>query len=279
MRKKYTWQLPGTSIELGERTVVMGILNVTPDSFSDGGLYDEPDRAVERALEIEAEGADILDIGGESTRPGSEAVSEPIESQRVLPIIARLALVLKIPISIDTYRSNVARQAIDAGAQIINDISGFRLDPTMNEVARTTRAGVVLMHSRGGRDELFVRPQIDSPETVRNELAETIAHAVDGGVDPRAVVADPGLAFSKTHPMSLKVLKKLHIFSKLGYPLLVGASRKSFIREDISVSEAAVWGTAGAVAIAASNGAHIVRVHDVAQMRVVVKIADRVKQS
>ena len=279
MRKKYTWQLPRTAIELGERTVVMGILNVTPDSFSDGGLYDEPDRAVERALEIEAEGADILDIGGESTRPGSEAVSEPIESQRVLPIIDRLAQVLKIPISIDTYRSNVARQAIDAGAQIINDISGFRLDPAMNEVARTTRAAVVLMHSRGGRDALFVRPQIDAPETVRGELAETIARAVDGGVDPRALVADPGLAFSKTQAMSLKVLKRLRLFSKLGYPLLVGASRKSFIREDIAVSEAAIWATAAAVNIAVSNGAHIVRVHDVARMSVVVKIADRVEQS
>ena len=279
MRKKYSWKLPRVSIELGERTLIMGILNVTPDSFSDGGLWDDPDRAVERGLEIEAEGADILDIGGESTRPGSQAVSEQIEKERVLPVITRLAPVLKIPISIDSYRSGVARRAIEAGAQIMNDITGFRLDPLMNEVARTTRAGVVLMHSRGGRDELFVRPEVDAPETVRDELAETIARVVDGGVDPTAIVADPGLAFSKTRTMSLKVLKRLDLFSTLGYPLLVGASRKSFIRDDIYVSEAAVWATAASVAIATSNGAHIVRVHDIAQMKTVARISDSVERA
>jgi len=277
MRHACTWKLSRTSIRLGARTAVMGILNLTPDSFSDGGMYLDPSRAVDRALEIEAEGADILDVGGESSRPGSRAVSEDEEIGRVLPVLERVSAALTIPVSVDTYRAAVARRAMDAGAQIINDISGFRLDPGMAEVARESKAGVVLMHSRGTRERLHEKSPGDSPEAIRGDLAATVSGALDRGLEAGAIVLDPGIGFSKAAETSLKVLKRLEVFSTLGYPLLLGPSRKSFINLGIPVSEAAAWATAAAVALAVSRGAHIVRVHDVARMRVVVDVADRVE--
>jgi dihydropteroate synthase len=279
MRKPYSWKLPRTTLELGERTLVMGILNVTPDSFSDGGMFADPQKAATRALAIQAEGADILDIGGQSTRPDSAGITDDEEWLRILRALKRIVPVMRIPISIDTYHASVAWRAIDAGAQIINDISGFRLDPAMKSVARKTGAGVVLMHSRGRRKDLFVCPDPDSAEAVRDELETTIDAAVDGGIDREAIVADPGLGFSKTSRTSLNVLKKLDLFSTLDVPLLVGASRKSFIRVDIPVSEAEVWATAASTALAVAGGAHIVRVHDVGRMRVVTEIADSVERS
>lgn len=279
MRKTYSWQLPETTLELGPRTLVMGILNLTPDSFSDGGLFTDPQRAATRALAIQAEGADILDIGGQSTRPASTPLSEDEEWLRVLPVLKRVAPAMTIPISIDTYHASVAYRAIDYGAQIINDISGFRLDPAMKAVARKTGAGVVLMHSRGSRDNLFVRPEDDGPDAVRDELAETIRAAVDAGIAPERIVADPGIGFSKTRDTSLKILKRLDLFSTLGYPLLVGMSRKSFIRLDIPVQEAEVWATAAAATQSILAGAHVIRVHDVGRMRVVAEIADMVERA
>ena len=275
----YTWELPRTSLELGSRTLLMGILNVTPDSFSDGGLFDDPERAVERALELEDEGADILDIGGESTRPDSPIVSEAEELARVMPPLERIAAAVRIPISIDTYRSSVARHALGAGAQIINDISGFRLDRQMHDLAVESRAGVVLMHSRGARNDIHVRPGDDDPALIRDELAATIQEALDHGIRPDSIVADPGIGFSKTRSTSLKVLKRLDVFSTLGCPLLVGPSRKSFIRLDIPVADAAAWATAAAVALAITRGAHIVRVHEIARMRVVARIADSIRNA
>jgi len=257
----------------------MGILNITPDSFSDGGLFTDPQKAATRALAIQAEGADILDIGGQSTRPGSNPLTDDEEWLRILPALKRIAPLVHIPISIDTYHASVAWRAIDAGAQIINDISGFRLDPAMKAVARKTGAGVVLMHSRGRRDELFVRPDADSSKAVRDELEKTLIAAVEAGISRDAIVADPGMGFSKTSENSLKLLKNLDLFSTLGYPLLLGPSRKSFIRLDIPVSEAEVWATAAAVSLAVAGGAHIVRVHDVGRMRVVTEIADRVEKA
>lgn len=279
MRKRYTWKLPRTDLELGERTLVMGILNVTPDSFSDGGLFADPQKAATRALAIQAEGADILDIGGQSTRPDSRGLTDDEEWLRVLPALKRIAPIVDIPISIDTYQAGVAYKAIDMGAQIINDISGFRLDPAMKAVARKTGAGVVLMHSRGRRDQLFERPAPDGAEAVRDELGKTIDGAIDAGIAREAIVADPGLGFSKTSKTSLNVLKKLDLFSTLGVPLLIGASRKSFIRVDIPVYEAEVWATAASTALAVARGAHIVRVHDVGRMRVVTEIADSVERA
>jgi dihydropteroate synthase len=187
---------------------------------------------------------------------------------------------MKIPISIDTYHAGVAWKAVAEGAQIINDISGFRLDPAMKAVARRTGAATVLMHSRGNRDNLFVRPEPDSVEAVRDELAQTLDAAVDAGIAPEAIVADPGIGFSKTSRSSLNVLKRLDLFSStLGFPLLVGASRKSFIKVDIPVYEASVWATAAAVTKAIAGGAHIVRVHNVGRMRVVAQIADSIEKA
>lgn len=275
----YTWKLARTSIELGPETRLMGILNVTPDSFSDGGLWADPERALDHALELEAEGADILDIGGESTRPGGEPVPEDEEMRRVIPVVEKIAPKLKIPISIDTYRSLVARAALDAGVQIINDVSGFRLDEGMFSLARETGAGVVLMHSRGTREELHVRPEDDHPAIVREELLRSIQAVLDEGIEGSRIVIDPGIGFSKTPAMSLKVLKRLDLFSTLGCPLLVGPSRKSFIRVDIDIPEMTSWATAASVALAIAGGAHIIRVHEVARMRVVARIADSVRNA
>ena len=263
---------------MGERTLVMGILNVTPDSFSDGGLYSDPSRAIERGREIEAQGADILDIGGESTRPGSQPISVDEEIRRVVPVVEQLARVLRIPISVDTYRAEVARRAIDAGVQVINDVGGLRLDPEMGQVAAETRVGIVLMHSRGDRSELHVRDGDHSPEAVCSELSQTIESAIQEGIEPASIVADPGLGFGKSSRASLKILKSLGLFSTLDHPLLVGVSRKSFIKMNISGSEVAVWTTASAVALAVGNGAHAIRVHDVAQMRAVAQMADAIEQ-
>jgi dihydropteroate synthase len=275
----YTWELPRTSLDLGPRTLLMGILNVTPDSFSDGGLFNDAARAVDHALELEEEGADILDIGGESTRPDGPIVDEADELRRVMPALESIANEVRIPISIDTYRSATARHALESGAQIINDISGFRLDPKLYDVALETGAGVVLMHSRGNRNDIHVRPDTDDPEFIRDELAATIQEALDRGIPRQRIVADPGIGFSKTRATSLKVLKRLDLFSTLDCPLLVGPSRKSFIRLDIPVSDAAAWATAAAVSLAIAQGAHIIRVHEVARMRVVAAIADSVRNA
>jgi len=275
----FTWELPTRSLELGPRTLLMGILNVTPDSFSDGGQFSDPDRALDRALELVAEGADILDIGGESTRPGSGPLDPDAELGRVMPALKKIAGRVRIPISIDTYRSEVAERALDAGAEIINDISGFRFSPRMATLAVDKGAGVVLMHSRGDREGLHVRPQDDDPLRIRDELARTIRAAVAAGVSERRIVADPGIGFSKTRTTSLKVLKRLDLFSTLGCPLLVGTSRKSFIKVDIPLANAAVWATAATVALAIAGGAHILRVHDVGPMRIVAQIADSVRNA
>ena len=277
MRKQHIWTLPQTAITLGDRTAVMGILNITPDSFSDGGQYFDRDKAIARGKEIEQEGADIIDVGGESTRPGSEAVPENEEAQRVLPVIEALARAVKIPISLDSYRASVARRALDAGAQVVNDISGFRFDDNMPQVVKESRAGVALMHSRGNRDTLHKQTRIEDPvREVMEGLARSVENARATGISARAIVIDPGIGFGKTADESLRVLKRLHGFSTLGYPLLVGTSRKSFIRSiTLDSVEARNWGTAATVVVAIMNGAHIVRVHDVRQDRVLADITDR----
>ncbi|MBI2150713.1 MAG: dihydropteroate synthase, partial [Acidobacteria bacterium] len=245
--------------------------------FSEGGEYFDRERAVSRGKAIEQEGADILDIGGESTRPGSEAVDEMEEERRVLPVIEALAGVIQIPISIDTYRARSARGAIDAGAQIVNDISGFRFDDEMPRLAKQSGAGVVLMHSRGDRQSLHRQNPMDDPVSeVRRGLAASVEKAVAAGIPGAAVVVDPGIGFGKTAAESLKVLKSLSEFSKLGYPLLAGTSRKSFIRLIVQdATEARSWGTAATVVAAILNGAHIVRVHDVRQARVLADVTDQ----
>jgi dihydropteroate synthase len=279
-RTPFTWTLPRTQIELGRRTAVMGILNVTPDSFSDGGSHLELRKAVVRAHQIEQEGADILDIGGESSRPGSTPVSEEEEERRVLPVIDALAGRLRIPISIDTYRAGVARKALAAGAQIVNDISAFRFDPEMSDVVREAGAGVVLMHSRGSREELHRQPPMtDAIAEIRNDLENSLRAARDAGIPQTAIVLDPGIGFGKRAEESILVLRQLDMFSKLQYPLLVGPSRKSFIHSiSAAAPELLLWGTAAAVAIAVARGAHVVRVHDVPQMRTFVDTLDAISE-
>jgi len=277
-RSPFTWTLPRTQIELGRRTAVMGILNVTPDSFSDGGSHFGLRKAVVRAHQIEQEGADFLDIGGESSRPGSTPVSEEEEERRVLPVIEALAGRLRIPISIDTYRSGVARKALAAGAQIVNDISAFRFDPEMPDVVREAGAGGVLMHSRGSREELHRQPPMtDAIAEIRNDLEKSLRVAREAGIPQTAIVLDPGIGFGKRGEESILVLRQLDMFSKLQYPLLVGPSRKSFIRSiSAATPEMLLWGTAAAVAIGVARGAHVVRVHDVHEMRTFVDTLDAI---
>ena len=259
----------------------MGILNVTPDSFSDGGAYEDPARAVERGLEMESQGADILDIGGESSRPGSAAISESEELRRVIPTVAQLAHRLRIPISVDTYRSEVARRALDAGAQIVNDISAFRFDPDMAGVVRAQRAGLVLMHSRGSREELHLQPPMaDATNEVRASLENSVQLALENGIDRDAIAIDPGIGFGKRAEESLRVLRNLGALSPLECPVLVGTSRKSFIRKVAGIAPDrpydALWGTAATVAVSLMSGAHIVRVHDVREIRTLVDVLDAI---
>jgi dihydropteroate synthase len=280
MRTGYTWTLPQMSIPLGVRTCVMGILNVTPDSFSDGGAYSDPSRAVARALEIEANGADVLDIGGESSRPGSVAISEEEELRRVLPVVDALQGKLKIPISVDTYRSEVARRALTIGAQIVNDISAFRIDPAMAEMVSAHRAGVVLMHSRGNREELHLQPpMVNATAEVLEDLGKAIGMAIKAGVARSAIVVDPGIGFGKRAEDSLSVLRNVKGLSTLECALLIGTSRKSFIRKIARVESVPydpLWGTAATVAAAVLQGVHIVRVHDVKETRNLVDVLDAI---
>jgi dihydropteroate synthase len=278
MREDYNWFLPRSTIPLGKRTVVMGILNVTPDSFSDGGQYLDREKATARGRQIEQEGADLIDIGGESSRPGSEVVPEDEELRRVLPVIEHLAKSLSIPISIDTYRASVAKKALEAGAQIVNDISAFRFDPRMPAIVRESRAGVVLMHSRGARDTLHKQSRMnDAVGEVSASLSHAAGQARAAGIGADSIALDPGIGFGKAAEESVAILKSLNVFSKIGYPLLVGTSRKSFIRLMTSnnFEEARNWGTAATVVVSIMNGAHIVRVHDVRAARVLADVTDR----
>jgi dihydropteroate synthase len=259
----------------------MGILNVTPDSFSDGGAYFDSTRAVARALEIEAQGADILDVGGESSRPGSIAVSQEEELRRVLPVVDAVQGRLKIPISIDTYRSEVARRALAAGAQVVNDISAFRFDPAMAGVVSAHKAGVVLMHSRGGREELHLQPPMENATAqVLEDLRSAIRVALEAGIARSAIAIDPGIGFGKRAVESLSVLRNLKALSPLECAVLVGTSRKSFIRKVAGLESDAhfdpLWGTAATVAAAVLDGAHIVRVHDVKEIRNLVNVLDAI---
>ncbi|MEO7539500.1 MAG: dihydropteroate synthase [Pyrinomonadaceae bacterium] len=247
----------------------MGILNVTPDSFSDGGAFVDVDEALQHAENMISEGADILDVGGESARPGSAAVSTPDEIGRVVPIILKLANKFETPISIDTTKSEVAKAAIDAGAEIINDISGLRFDDRIGEVAADTGAGLVLMHSRGAFDEMHAQPAVnDIVSEVVNDLHRAVGIAIGCAVGEHQIVLDPGLGFGKTFEQNLEILGNLDkIVAEFNqYPMLAGASRKSFIGKilgDVPAGDRLAGSLAAAI-IAVRNGASIIRVHDVA---------------
>lgn len=253
----------------------MGVVNVTPDSFSDGGRYSKPEAAIAHALRLVEEGADILDIGAESTRPGSLPISEEEELRRLLPVVTSVAKTVSIPISVDTSKANVAKAALNAGAMIVNDVTALRGDETMVEVVAQAGAAVVLMHMQGTPQTMQQAPQYcNVVEEVGNFLAERAQFAIKRGITKSQIMLDPGIGFGKVLIHNLELLAQLRRLTKLGYPLLVGVSRKSFIGQliDRPVNDRN-WGTAAAVALAVGQGASILRVHEVEAMRDVVKVA------
>ena len=269
------------SFDFSWKTAIMGILNITPDSFSDGSLFLDRERAVEHALQMVEDGADIIDIGGESTRPGSEAVALDEELRRVIPVIEAIAKKINIPVSIDTYKAAVAHRAIDAGASMVNVISGLMFDPDMAKAVAAAGVPVVLMHIRGTPRDMQKDPVYsDLMPEVMDYLRHSIRIACDAGIDRSKIVIDPGIGFGKTAEHNLQILKYLPELEVLGRPILVGVSRKAFLGRilgDAGPSER-LEGTAAAVAIAVMNGANIIRVHDVKEMAKVVRVADAIKR-
>lgn len=275
-RTSFALDCRGRRLEVGRRTLLMGIVNVTPDSFSDGGAFFDARRAIEHGLRLAAEGADILDVGGESTRPGAEPVSAEAECQRVLPVIEALARDASVPVSVDTSKSLVALRALDAGAAIINDVTALRGDPEMAAVAARSGAPLVLMHMQGTPRTMQQHPHYANlMGEVLAYLRASMALAADAGVSEEQLVVDPGLGFGKALEHNLELLRRLGELRSLGRPILAGPSRKSFIGKltGAPVGER-LFGTAAAVALAIERGAHILRVHDVAAMRQAALLAD-----
>ncbi len=280
-RKKFNLRLCSGKLVLGERTLVMGVLNVTPDSFSDGGKFCAEEQAMQHAVQMERAGADLIDVGAESTRPGSEEISIDAELRRVLPVLRGLRRLLKIPISIDTQKSEVAESALDAGAEIINDISGLKNDPRIAEVAARRRVPLILMHMRGEPRTMQKGPFArDVMKDVIQGLRKSVILARKAGVPKSQIILDPGIGFGKSFAQNYELLQKLPQLAKLGYPLLVGTSRKGFLGTTLAREgkpappEERIWGTAATVTASILNGAHIVRVHDVAEMVQVARVAD-----
>jgi dihydropteroate synthase len=263
------WQLPRRVIRFGRLPLIMGIVNVTPDSFFDGGKYLDPQAAIEHALRLEAEGADLLDIGGESTRPYASPVPAEEEFRRVIPVIARLAGQVKIPISVDTYKARVAEAAIAAGAEIVNDVTALRGDPEMLPLLARTRVGLCLMHMQGTPQTMQDAPHYhDVLAEVKSFLADVRDRAVAAGVSPEAIVLDPGIGFGKRLKHNLALLRNIDQFHALGRPILVGASRKRFIGDILGDPTAdRLPGTLATMVYLATKGVHILRVHDVAAVR------------
>ncbi len=275
MRKPFVWKLKARELKLGERTFIMGVLNVTPDSFSDGGKYMDPDRAFARAIELEEQGADIIDVGAESTRPGSERTSAAEEIRRLIPVLKRLRGKLTVPVSVDTYKAEVAELAIEHGAEIVNDPSGLTFDPQLAKILVQHDAGVVLNHMRG-RPETWAKlpPMRDMMGTIVRELEATVNRARHAGVNRSRIVIDPGIGFGKRKEQNSEILAQLGKLGSLDLPVLCGPSRKSFLAQQ--TEEQTRFATAAAVAACILAGAHLVRVHDVAEMRVAVQVADEV---
>jgi len=280
-RRKFRLRLGSQTLVLGERTLVMGVLNVTPDSFSDGGKFLEPEAAVEQAFTMEKAGADLLDVGGESTRPGSREASAAEELDRILPVLEALRGLIKIPISVDTRRAAVAELALRAGAEIINDISGLRHDPRIADVATREGVPLILMHMRGEPRTMQAGPFAqDVMKDVIQGLRRSLAIARKAGVAKSQIIVDPVIGFGKSFAQNYELLQKLPQLAKLGYPLLIGASRKGFLGAALARDgkpappEERIWGTAATVTASILNGAHIVRVHDVAEMVQVARVAD-----
>jgi len=296
MRPVFEWNLGSRSLQLGKRTLIMGVVNVTPDSFSDGGLYCDPARAVEFALQMLDDGADIIDVGGESTRPGARVatgddairegsrrpVTEEEELQRVIPVIKSLKRKGRdAVVSIDTYKASVARAAVDAGAEIVNDVSGFRWDRQMMKTLAALKCGAVLMHMRGRPEEWRTLPPVqDVVMLVKRELREWVDVALMAGVKRERVALDPGFGFGKSFQENYPLLRRFEEFHDLRYPLLAGVSRKSFIGRALAKNgndapiEDRVFGTVATETAVILKGAHIVRTHNVRACVDAAKIAD-----
>ncbi len=270
----------GFNLDFTGKTHIMGVLNVTPDSFSDGGFFFDKESAVRHAYYLTENGADILDIGGESTRPGSASLPLEEELRRTIPVIQAVARSVNIPVSIDTCKAEVAHRALDAGASIVNDISGLRFDPAMPQVVAEYGVPVIVMHIKGTPKDMQTHPVYEAliPE-IMDYLRCSIRLAVDSGIPEDRVIIDPGIGFGKTFDHNLEIIKNLKEFTLLGRPVAIGVSRKSFIGKVLGGAppSARMEGTAAAVAISIFNGAHIVRVHDVKEMSKVARVADAIK--
>jgi dihydropteroate synthase len=285
-RKKFRLTLPSRVLVLGERTLVMGVLNVTPDSFSDGGRYFSVKSAVEAALAMQRAGADILDIGAESTRPGSSGISAEEEVARLLPVLQALRGRLKIPVSVDTRKASVAELAVGAGAELLNDVSGLKHDPRLAEVAARHRVPLVLMHIRGTPETMQELPFAkDALHDVTAGLRQSMATARRAGVAKSQIILDPGIGFGKSYAQNYELIAKLPALAKLGCPLLVGTSRKGFLGATLArhgkpaPPGQRIWGTAATVTASILSGAHIVRVHDAVEMLQVARVCDALLSS
>jgi len=278
-RKLYTMKLRGKALELGRRTLIMGILNITPDSFSDGGRFADYERALAQAFELISAGADILDVGGESTRPGSDPVPLPVELERVIPVIRAVRESSDIPISIDTNKSEVALQSLAAGADIINDVSSLRFDPAMVRVAAESGAPVIMMHMLGAPRTMQVNPVYESViSEIIAFLEQRVKFAVQNGIERSQIIVDPGIGFGKTVTHNLNIIRDLDRFSCMDRPIMLAASRKRFIGKILGRPEGErELGTAVVNGFGIAAGAHILRVHDVAFHREAVGMAEAVR--
>ncbi len=277
IKKELKLKFKNHELKIGSKTLVMGILNVSPDSFYDGGRYNDLKKAVERAKQMVADGADIIDVGGESSRPGSEPITIAEELNRVIPVIDAISKEINVPISIDTCKSEVAKLAISAGASIINDISGLRFDENIAKVASEYDVPVIIMHIRGTPKDMQKNPHYeDVVGEIISFFRKQIKFAVDSGIDENKIIIDPGIGFGKTVENNLEIIRKIGEFKVLGMPILIGTSRKSFIGVTLGQENPGdrLFGSLATVAVSVMNGANIVRVHDVAESKMVVKMTD-----
>jgi dihydropteroate synthase len=283
-RKQFRLRLPSRTLVLGGRTLIMGVLNVTPDSFSDGGAFLDTQAAVARALQMERDGANILDIGGESTRPSAVPISASEELSRILPVLEALRGKLRIPISVDTQKSEVAEAALAAGAELVNDVSALRTDPRLAEVCRRAGVPIVLMHMRGTPRTMqqgpFARNVI---RDIMAELREAVPRARRAGIPKSRILLDPGIGFGKSYDQNFEILARLPEFARLGFPIVIGTSRKGFLGKALArpgeaslPSDRRLLGSATTVTASILGGAHIVRVHDVAEIASVARVADAI---
>lgn len=278
--ENYTLKIKNQNFDFSKRTYIMGILNVTPDSFYDGGRFLDAKKALEQGIKMAEDGADIIDVGGQSTRPGSDSVSVEEELSRVIPVIKSLAKEIDIPISVDTYKSEVAKKALDSGASMVNEISALRFDSEMRKVIKDFDVPVILMHIKGTPKDMQKNPYYDDLfEEITGYLKEAIRIAKNSGIDENKIIIDPGIGFGKRLEDNLKILKNLSLLKSLKKPILVGPSRKSFIGKILDLpEEKRLEGSLAALSVAVMNGANIVRVHDVKESKRVAKIVDSIKK-